>query len=109
MTFKPFKASRTGVQAWDLLLHQVSVYDVAASIAEEQQNLDVLMEIAEGVGKASDDLIGIILSLSMSEEDSEDEETNDKPPKFKHPIGFQHSGREPEEEEDLGAGSDEQE
>lgn len=70
------------VEPWTLIFHQVEVLDAAAELAEQQGDIQSLVEISREIDQASRTLIEVYLMLSEDKE-----EPSDPGPK-KIPIGF---------------------
>jgi len=93
------------VEPWTLLFHQVEILDAAANVAEEERDIESLLEVASHIGAASDRLIELYLFLTGEEEQQDSTDGSVEPKRL--PIGFHVQQPEPEEES-CNCGDDEE-
>lgn len=82
---KPFKVSEE-MGPFDLIFHAVSYLDAAGKIAEEQEDVDQLIDLSNKVRKLADDYINTFAYFS-----SEGLEEGELGGSRSNPVGFQHS------------------
>lgn len=91
MKHKKFKIKEE-LAATDLLMHAISVYDLAATLAAQDNNIELILAAGDKITEASDRLI----ALALQTEEEENNERTEPTRKFGFTSTEDHSSIRPE-------------